>query len=91
MKGDISIGDTPKGLEPITVHRQSRTLTEILVGLLLNSNNFTANQVFLEIGAHKLGGPVSLEKSLEVANTMLAAQGLGRRHPPRGRLRHQPR
>jgi D-alanyl-D-alanine carboxypeptidase/D-alanyl-D-alanine-endopeptidase (penicillin-binding protein 4) len=24
-----------------------------------------------------LGGPVSLEKSLEVANTMLAAQGLG--------------
>ena len=40
------------------------------------SNNFTANQVFLEIGAHRLGGPVSLEKSLQVANAMLAAQGL---------------
>jgi serine-type D-Ala-D-Ala carboxypeptidase/endopeptidase (penicillin-binding protein 4) len=77
VKGDISIGAVPAGLEPITVHRQSRTLSEILVQLLLDSNNYTANQVFLEIGAHKLGGPVSLEKSLEVTNTMLAAHGLG--------------
>ena len=77
MKGEISIGTVPAGLEPIYVHQQSRTLSEILVELLHNSNNYTANQVFLEIGAHKLGGPVSLEKSLEVANTMLAAQGLG--------------
>ena len=76
VKGEISIGTVPKDLEPITVHQQSRTLSEILVGLLLDSNNYTANQVFLEIGGHKLGGPVSLEKSLEVANTMLAAQGL---------------
>jgi serine-type D-Ala-D-Ala carboxypeptidase/endopeptidase (penicillin-binding protein 4) len=76
VKGEISIGAVPSSLEPITIHQQSRTLSEILVGLLLDSNNFTANQVFLEIGAHKLGGPVSLEKSLEVANTMLAAQGL---------------
>ena len=76
VKGEISIGTAPKGLEPITVHRQSRTLSEILAGLLLDSNNYTANQVFLEIGGHELGGPVSLEKSLEVANRMLAAQGL---------------
>jgi serine-type D-Ala-D-Ala carboxypeptidase/endopeptidase (penicillin-binding protein 4) len=76
VKGEISLGAVPKGLEPICVHRQSRTLSEILVGLLLDSNNYTANQVFLEIGGHKLGGPVSLEKSLEVANKMLAAHGL---------------
>jgi serine-type D-Ala-D-Ala carboxypeptidase/endopeptidase (penicillin-binding protein 4) len=76
VKGEVSIGTVPAGLEPITVHRQSRTLSEILVELLHDSNNYTANQVFLEIGAHKLGGPVSLEKSLEVANTMLAANGL---------------
>jgi D-alanyl-D-alanine carboxypeptidase/D-alanyl-D-alanine-endopeptidase (penicillin-binding protein 4) len=76
VKGEISIGTVPKDLEPITVHQQSRTLSEILVGLLLDSNNYTANQVFLELGGHKLGGPVSLEKSLQVANTMLAAQGL---------------
>jgi D-alanyl-D-alanine carboxypeptidase/D-alanyl-D-alanine-endopeptidase (penicillin-binding protein 4) len=76
MKGEISIGTVPAGLEPIYVHRQSRSLSEILVGLLLDSNNYTANQVFLEIGGHELGGPVSLEKSLEVANKRLAAQAL---------------
>jgi serine-type D-Ala-D-Ala carboxypeptidase/endopeptidase (penicillin-binding protein 4) len=76
VKGEISIGTVPAGLEPIYVHQQSRSLSEILVGLLLDSNNYTANQVFLEIGGRKLGGPVSLEKSLEVANKRLAAQGL---------------
>jgi D-alanyl-D-alanine carboxypeptidase/D-alanyl-D-alanine-endopeptidase (penicillin-binding protein 4) len=76
VKGDISIGAVPQGLEPIYIHRQSRTLVEILVQLLLDSNNYTANQVFLEIGGHELDGPVSLEKSLKVANTRLAAQGL---------------
>ena len=35
VKGEISLGTVPKGLEPIYVHRQSRTLSEILVGLLL--------------------------------------------------------
>ena len=76
VKGEISLGTVPEGLEPIYIHRQSRTLSEILVGLLLDSNNYTANQVFLEIGGHELRGPVSLEKSLEVANEMLAAHGL---------------
>src|SRR5262249_36157554 len=76
VKGKISTGAVPEGLEPIYVHRQSRTLSEILVELLRASNNYIANQVFLEIGAHRLGGPVSLEKSLQVASEMLAAHGL---------------
>jgi D-alanyl-D-alanine carboxypeptidase/D-alanyl-D-alanine-endopeptidase (penicillin-binding protein 4) len=76
VKGKISTGPVPEGLEPVYVHRQSRTLSEILVELLRVSNNYIANQVFLEIGAHRLGGPVSLEKSLQVANEMLAAHGL---------------
>jgi serine-type D-Ala-D-Ala carboxypeptidase/endopeptidase (penicillin-binding protein 4) len=76
VKGAISTGTVPEGLEPVYVHRQSRTLSEILAQLLLDSNNFTANQVFLEIGARRLGGPVSLEKSLKVASEMLAAQGV---------------
>jgi len=76
VKGKISSGLVPKGLEPVYVHRQSRTLSEILVELLRVSNNYIANQVFLEIGGHRLGGPVSLEKSLQVANEMLAAHGL---------------
>jgi D-alanyl-D-alanine carboxypeptidase/D-alanyl-D-alanine-endopeptidase (penicillin-binding protein 4) len=76
VKGKISTGTVPEGLEPIYVHRQSRTLSEILVELLRASNNYIANQVFLEIGAHRVGGPVSLEKSLQVANEMLVAHGL---------------
>ena len=73
VKGKISTGTVPEGLEPVYVHRQSRTLSEVLTGMLLGSNNYIANQVFLEIGGHRLGGPVSLEKSLKVANEILAA------------------
>ena len=76
VKGKISAGTVPEGLKPVYVHRQSRTLSEILAELLRASNNYIANQVFLEIGGHRLGGPVNLEKSLEVANEMLAAHGL---------------
>ncbi len=78
VKGAISNGSVPAGLEPVYVHRQSRSLSQILVALLRASNNYIANQVFLEIGAHRLGGPVSLEKSLRVANQMLGAQGLAK-------------
>jgi serine-type D-Ala-D-Ala carboxypeptidase/endopeptidase (penicillin-binding protein 4) len=76
VKGKISTGPAPEGVEPVYVHRQSRTLAKILVELLRASNNYVANQVFLEIGGHRLGGPVSLEKSLQVANEMLAEHGL---------------
>ena len=76
VKGKVSTGPVPEGLQAIYVHRQSRTLANILGELLRASNNYVANQVFLEIGGHRLGGPVSLEKSLQVANEMLAGQGL---------------
>ncbi|MGE3986532.1 D-alanyl-D-alanine carboxypeptidase/D-alanyl-D-alanine-endopeptidase [Pseudorhodoplanes sp.] len=76
VTGGISTGTVPAGLKPIYVHRQSRPLSKILVELLRASNNYIANQVFLEVGAKRLGGPVSLDKSLKVLNEMLAAQGL---------------
>jgi D-alanyl-D-alanine carboxypeptidase/D-alanyl-D-alanine-endopeptidase (penicillin-binding protein 4) len=75
VDGKITTGAVPAGLEPVYIHR-SRPLSAILTGMLLGSNNYIANQVFLEIGAHRLGGPVSLEKSLKVANEILAANGL---------------
>jgi serine-type D-Ala-D-Ala carboxypeptidase/endopeptidase (penicillin-binding protein 4) len=76
VKGKISTGTVPEALEPVYVHRQSRTLSKILAEMLRASNNYIANQVFLEIGGHRLGGPVSLEKSLKIANEMLSAHGL---------------
>jgi D-alanyl-D-alanine carboxypeptidase/D-alanyl-D-alanine-endopeptidase (penicillin-binding protein 4) len=76
VKGKISTGSVPDGLAPAYVHRQSRPLSEILHELLVGSNNYIANQVFLEIGGHRFGGPVSLKKSLKVANEILAAHDL---------------
>ena len=50
VKGKTSTGPVPEGLEPVYVHRQSRTLSDILVELLrVSNNNYIANQVFLEI------------------------------------------
>jgi D-alanyl-D-alanine carboxypeptidase/D-alanyl-D-alanine-endopeptidase (penicillin-binding protein 4) len=74
VKGKITTGTVPQGLEPVYVHK-SRPLSQILVQLLIASNNYIANQVFLEIGG-TLGGAVSLEKSLKVANAMLGQHGL---------------
>jgi D-alanyl-D-alanine carboxypeptidase/D-alanyl-D-alanine-endopeptidase (penicillin-binding protein 4) len=74
VKGKITTGTVPEDLKPVYVHK-SRPLSQILVALLIASNNYLANQVFLEIGG-TLGGAVSLEKSLKVANAMLAANGL---------------
>jgi D-alanyl-D-alanine carboxypeptidase/D-alanyl-D-alanine-endopeptidase (penicillin-binding protein 4) len=74
VKDRITTGSVPKDLKPVYVHK-SRPLSEILKGLLIASNNYIANQVFLEIGG-TLGGPVSLEKSLKVLNKMLAENGL---------------
>jgi D-alanyl-D-alanine carboxypeptidase/D-alanyl-D-alanine-endopeptidase (penicillin-binding protein 4) len=74
VKGKISTGTVPEDLKPVYVHK-SRPLSQILVALLIASNNYIANQVFLEIGG-TLGGAVSVAKSLQVANAMLAANGL---------------
>ena len=78
VNGGISTGTVPEGLKPVYVHRQSRPLSEIVAELFRASNNYIANQVFLEIGGRRLGGSVSLEKSLRIANEMLAAHGLAR-------------
>ncbi|MCD1641400.1 D-alanyl-D-alanine carboxypeptidase/D-alanyl-D-alanine-endopeptidase [Aurantimonas coralicida] len=73
VEGGISLGPVPAGLTPVYVHEQSRDLAEILRQMLIGSNNYIANQVFLEIGAQREGGPVSLEKSIRVARAIFAA------------------
>ena len=76
IEGKISTGSVPEGLTPIYVHNQSRALSQILIEMLRGSNNYVANQIFLEMGGHRLDGPVSLEKSLKVANEILAKHEL---------------
>ncbi|HEY6656132.1 MAG TPA: D-alanyl-D-alanine carboxypeptidase [Methyloceanibacter sp.] len=76
VNGKITTGSVPEALKPVYIHK-SRPLSEILVQLLIASNNYIANQVFLEIGG-TLGGSVSLDKSLKVLNKMLAENGLAK-------------
>ena len=76
VEGDIAIGTVPPGLGPVYVHRQSRDLSEIVRLMLLGSNNFIANQVFLEVGAHLSGEPASLPKSRAALDALLARHGL---------------
>lgn len=76
VEGKITTGNVPEALKPVYVHRQSRALSALLRELLVGSNNYMANQIFLEIGARRFGGPVSLEKSIKVAKDMLAAHDL---------------
>ena len=90
VKGKITTGSVPEGLKPVYVHRQSRPLSEILVQLLIASNNYIANQVFLEIGG-TLGGSGQPREVAEGREQMLAAQRPRRRHPSRGGFGHQPR
>lgn len=77
VRGGISIGRIPAGLQPVYVHLQSRPLAEIVRQMLLGSNNYIANQLFLEAGAQKLGSPVSIENSLAVLNELLKKRRLG--------------
>ena len=71
------------GRQPIYVHRQSRTLSEILVELLRASNNYIANQVFL---GDRRAPPGRASQPQEVApGAMLAAHGLAAAiHPEEG-------
>lgn len=66
----ITVNDGEFHREPLTDnwselyrHRNSRPLRDILAGMLQYSNNFIANQVFLTVGAHRSGYPVSVESA----------------------------
>lgn len=53
-------------------HRSSRSLREILAGMLRYSNNFIANQLFLTLGAREHGYPATVSSSLSVLRDELA-------------------
>ena len=75
VKGEITTGSVPEGLKPVYVHRQSRTLSQILRNCSSPRTTTSPTRSSWR-SAGNLGGAVSLEKSLKVANEMLAANGL---------------
>jgi D-alanyl-D-alanine carboxypeptidase/D-alanyl-D-alanine-endopeptidase (penicillin-binding protein 4) len=62
VRGEIIPGPVPEGLKPLCEHASSKSLDEVLTGLLKYSNNFIANQLFLAMGAKEYGWPATWDK-----------------------------
>ena len=62
-KGKALEKTTPSELNPLYVHYSSRTLDEIIREMLFYSSNYTANQIYLTLGANAYGYPATWEKS----------------------------
>ncbi len=90
VKGKISTGAVPKGLEPAYIHRQSRTLSKILVELrrleqLHRQSNFPGNR---RASPGRARQPPEVAPGRERDARQARPRGV---HPSRGRLGHQPR
>ena len=62
VRGEIIPAPVPEGLKLFYEHASSKTLDEVLTGLLKYSNNFIANQLFLAMGAKEYGWPATWDK-----------------------------
>jgi D-alanyl-D-alanine carboxypeptidase/D-alanyl-D-alanine-endopeptidase (penicillin-binding protein 4) len=65
-EGTITSRKIPENLKLFYTHPSSKTLEDIIEPLLLFSNNFIANQLFLTLGAFQGGYPATWEKSKQV-------------------------
>ena len=73
-EGQIRKGSTPKGAKPVLQHRSGKDLRQLISGMLLYSNNFTANQLFLACGARRFGYPATWQKGKKAMDEFLAGQ-----------------
>ena len=71
--GIIRSSRIPAGLPLYYRHRNSNSLETLLKSMLRYSTNFTANQLFLMLGAEKYGAPASMEKSRRAAMEKITA------------------
>ncbi len=69
--GTVSTAYVPDNLKPLLQYRSSRSLKEIIREMLLYSNNYMANQLFLTIGAQLSGYPATWEKGRKAINYYL--------------------
>ena len=80
VQGEIRSGQAPGQApltgEPLYRHWSSRPLSEVVESMLLYSNNFIANQLFLAVGAAEFGVPATWEKGQKSLTNFLAEVGL---------------
>lgn len=55
--------ETPSDLKPFYIYYSSRTLEDIIKAMMLYSNNYIANQIYLTLGATEDSYPATWEKS----------------------------
>ncbi len=67
----IKRGKTPKTLKAIYIHHNSKNLSDLIKSLLLYSNNFIANQIFLTCGANQFGWPATWDKARNAMDIFL--------------------
>ncbi len=64
-------GSIPENAELIFKHQNSHTLEQIVSSMLEFSNNFIANQLYLNLGADILGHPANMDKSLSIVESYI--------------------
>ncbi len=67
----VSAGSAPPGATLIYTHRSSATLAEAAKPILDFSTNFSANQIFLILGAKAFGAPATFEKGARTLKACL--------------------
>ena len=78
ISGTIRTGSIPEGTPPFYRYVSSTSLAEIVRVMLLYSNNFIANQLFLACGANGYGAPATWEKGEKALTAYLLGSGLGK-------------
>jgi D-alanyl-D-alanine carboxypeptidase/D-alanyl-D-alanine-endopeptidase (penicillin-binding protein 4) len=61
--GKIIPKKVPADLEPFYIHHSSKALTDVTEALMLYSNNYITNQLYLTMGALDFGYPATWEKA----------------------------
>ena len=69
--GIIVARTVPDNLTPFYIHQSSKALEEIIAPLMLYSNNFIANQLYLAMGAKLYEYPATWKKSGRVVEDIL--------------------
>jgi D-alanyl-D-alanine carboxypeptidase/D-alanyl-D-alanine-endopeptidase (penicillin-binding protein 4) len=97
----VEVGTVSSNARSLLRYRSSQNLAEIVRGMLKYSTNFTANQLFLVLGAQQYGAPARAEKAQKTVTACLESKvkwhtfhveegaGLSRRNQVSTRLMNQ--
>ena len=69
-----AVVDSDKSPQLLFVHRNTRTLDEVIVAMLKYSNNFIANQIYLLLGADQFGGAADIQKARQAASDFIQSE-----------------